>query len=238
MAGQDTLGWGDLQEFLAAETQSPGAKLRQGLTYFEEHPFREWGATRQRFWGFTMMLLTALHGQEDWHRMKAGHMYEILDGFAWANCNAIELYGSTAKRLPARMFKSIKLQKVRFMPKTLEPGILYASEEYGAVAHLCACGCAAKIRTPLGPTDWRFEDTPEGPTLVPSIGNWQQACRSHYWIRRGAIVPASSWTDEEILFGRAMELERDRAYFEHLPRDKRPNLLKRLWNCILGRRDQ
>lgn len=101
VVGQDTLGWGDLQEFLAAETQSPGTKLRQGLTYFDEHPFRQWGATRQRFWGFTMMLLAALHGQQDWHRMKAGHMHEILDGFAWANCNAIELYGSTAKGMGA-----------------------------------------------------------------------------------------------------------------------------------------
>ncbi len=97
VVGQDTLGWGDLRGFLAAEAKSPGAKLREGLDYFKDHPFRGWGATRQRFWGFTMMLLAALHGQQDWHRMKAGHMREILDGFAWANCNAIELYGSTAK---------------------------------------------------------------------------------------------------------------------------------------------
>lgn len=103
------------------------------------------------------------------------------------------------------------------MPKVLEPGILYVSEEFGAVAHLCACGCGAKIRTPLGPTDWRFEDTPNGPSLTPSIGNWQQACRSHYWIRRGKIVPAPDWTDKEIERGRAFERERDRAYYDQRP---------------------
>ena len=48
----------------------------------------------------------------------------------------------------------IELQRVHYMPKELKPGVLYVSEEFGAAAHLCACGCGAKIRTPLGPTEW------------------------------------------------------------------------------------
>jgi hypothetical protein len=123
------------------------------------------------------------------------------------------------------MLKKIRLQHVRFMPKALELGVLYFSEEFGAAAHLCACGCGAKIRTPIGPTDWRLEDTPSGPSLAPSVGNWQQACRSHYWISRGKIVPAPRWTHEEIEMGRAFKLERDRAYYDQLPNKRAGNRL-------------
>lgn len=89
----------------------------------------------------------------------------------------------------------IKLQAVRYMPKALEPGILYVSKEFGAAAHLCACGCGAKIRTPLGPTDWNLKETRKGPTLSPSIGNWQQRCQSHYWIRNGQVVWVPNWNE-------------------------------------------
>ena len=74
------------------------------------------------------------------------------------------------------------------MPKELASGILYVSEEFGTAAHLCPCGCGSKIRTPLGPADWGFVETEFGPTLDPSIGNWQRACQSHYWIKDVEIV--------------------------------------------------
>ena len=35
------------------------------------------------------------------------------------------------------------LQRVHHMPKELQPGILYVSEEFLTAAHLCACGCGA-----------------------------------------------------------------------------------------------
>ena len=59
------------------------------------------------------------------------------------------------------------------MPQDLRPGVLYVSEEFGAAAHLCACGCGEKVSTPLGPTEWSLEETGGGPTLRPSVGNWQ-----------------------------------------------------------------
>ena len=96
----------------------------------------------------------------------------------------------------------IELQRVHYMPKELKPGVLYVSEEFGAAAHLCACGCGSKIRTPLGPTEWALEETDSGPTLRPSVGNWQQACQSHYWIYRGEIVWSVKWTPEQIAAGR------------------------------------
>jgi len=87
----------------------------------------------------------------------------------------------------------IQLQRVQYMPKNLEPGILYLAEEFGAVAHLCPCGCGSKVSTPLGPKDWKLKETVLGPTLYPSVGNFHQQCQSHYWIRNGQI----EWAIEE-----------------------------------------
>jgi len=117
------------------------------------------------------------------------------------------------------------------MPKQLEPGVLYVAEHFGAAAHLCACGCGAKIRTPLGPVDWSLKETKRGPTLYPSIGNWQQACRSHYWIRAGEIIWAEKWTLEEIAAGRAREQQRARAYYDN-PETDRKGLGQRLWQWL------
>lgn len=110
----------------------------------------------------------------------------------------------------------IKLHKVYYMPKHLEPGILYVSYEFGTAAHLCACGCGAKIRTPLGKTEWSIEETSAGPSLWPSIGNWQQACKSHYVIYRGNIQWAGSWNDAQISAGRLREEIRREAYYKGL----------------------
>jgi hypothetical protein len=99
------------------------------------------------------------------------------------------------------------------MPAQLEPGVLYVSEEYGTAAHLCPCGCGSKVRTPLAPTEWSVEETSAGPSLEPSVGNWQKPCRSHYWIRGGDVVWAPQWSTEEILAGRRDEEARRLAYF-------------------------
>jgi len=108
----------------------------------------------------------------------------------------------------------IKLQRVHYMPKELKAGVLYISEEFGAAAHLCACGCGSKIRTPLGPTEWSLKETFSGPTLIPSVGNWQLACQSHYWIYRGEVRWSDKWTPEEIAAGRRGEEERRRAHYD------------------------
>ena len=122
----------------------------------------------------------------------------------------------------------IKLQRVHYMPKELKSGVLYVSEEFGSAAHLCACGCGAKIRTPLGPTEWSIEETGNGPTLRPSVGNWQQACQSHYWIYQGEIRWAEKWSPEQIAAGRRDEEERRRAYYDALERHP-GGALRRFW---------
>lgn len=116
---------------------------------------------------------------------------------------------------------------MKYMPAVLEPGILYVSEEFGAAAHLCACGCGSKVRTPLGPTEWRLSAGTVGVSLDPSVGNWQRPCRSHYWIQDGEINWSVPWTDEEVQAGRAREHARREAFFEN-----RTGRLRRLWQRI------
>jgi hypothetical protein len=107
----------------------------------------------------------------------------------------------------------IRLELVEFMPSRLEPGVLYVSQKYRTAAHLCACGCGEKIRTQLGPLGWQFNNTREGPSLHPSIGNWQKPCRSHYLIKRGLVVWVEDMTEAEVLYGRQEELKRRDSYF-------------------------
>ena len=118
------------------------------------------------------------------------------------------------------------------MPRALQPGVLYVSDEYGTAAHLCACGCGSKIRTPLGPTDWELVETKDGPSLFPSIGNWQQECQSHYWIDRGQVRWAAKWSREQIEAGRRDERERAEAHFTRSARERR-GPWSRFWSWII-----
>jgi hypothetical protein len=110
----------------------------------------------------------------------------------------------------------MRLQAVEFMPAQLEPGVLYVSKKYRTAAHLCACGCGEKVRTQLGKLGWRFTHGRSGPTLYPSIGNWQKPCRSHYYIRNGQILWQGDFTGEEVIAGRRGEEMRRDAYFQAL----------------------
>ena len=125
----------------------------------------------------------------------------------------------------------IELVRVRFIPRKLEPGLLYVSEEFGAAVHLCACGCGTKVSTPLGPTEWRLEETESGPSLKPSVGNWQLPCQSHYWIRSGNIVWCGKWTPEQIAAGRRAEVDGRRAYYDAIDRN-RDGFWNGLWRWI------
>lgn len=125
---------------------------------------------------------------------------------------------------------TIQLRHVEFMPKQLEPGILYVSQQFATAAHLCACGCGAKIRTPLGPTEWELHETAGGPSLWPSVGNWQQACQSHYIIQSGKIVWAGKWTSEQIAAGRRDEETRRKAYYDAMY--AKSGWLGRIWQWL------
>lgn len=96
---------------------------------------------------------------------------------------------------------------VEHIPEKVETGVLYISMEYGTAAHSCCCGCGEEVVTPFTPTDWKMTFDGETVSLHPSIGNWSLACRSHYVIKRGRVIEAGPWTDEQV----AAERRRDRA---------------------------
>lgn len=130
----------------------------------------------------------------------------------------------------------MQLRRVKTMPKDLRAGILYYAEEYGAAAHLCACGCGAKVRTPIDQTEWSIEEDEDGPSLYPSVGNWQKACRSHYFIRNGQILWCETWTESEIEAGRQSECERRTTYFAKMEKRGRLSVfwdwLKKLFSSL------
>ncbi|MDA4848622.1 DUF6527 family protein [Hoeflea poritis] len=97
---------------------------------------------------------------------------------------------------------------VEFIPKALEPGVLYISVEYTTTAHSCACGCGEKVVLPLHPTDWCLTFDGKSITMRPSVGNWGFPCRSHYLITGSQIEWASDWSEEQIAAGRTRDAKR------------------------------
>jgi len=102
---------------------------------------------------------------------------------------------------------------VDFVPEDLDPGVLYVSMRFSTVVHLCPCGCGNKVVTPLSPPEWHLLYDGETVSLMPSVGNWQFPCRSHYWIRQNRIKWARSWSDDEISAGRLRDAHEIEAYF-------------------------
>lgn len=96
---------------------------------------------------------------------------------------------------------------VDFIPKELEPGVLYIALDFGSVVHLCACGCGGEAVTPLSPTDWSITYDGETISLSPSVGNWSFLCQSHYFITRGQVRWAAKWSTEQIQAGREFDFK-------------------------------
>ena len=87
---------------------------------------------------------------------------------------------------------------VRNVPRELEPGVLYISMEYATAVHSCCCGCGDRVVTPFTPTDWRMTFDGESISLHPSVGNWNQKCRSHYVIQRNRVLEAGPWSNAQV----------------------------------------
>lgn len=87
-----------------------------------------------------------------------------------------------------RKIETIEPVFVMEMPDKIETGKLYISEAYGVAIHLCACGCGEIVVTPIDQENgWELERNGELVSLTPSIGNFQQECKSHYYIKENKI---------------------------------------------------
>lgn len=87
---------------------------------------------------------------------------------------------------------------VEFVPDKVEAGKLYISEQYGTAIHTCCCGCGEEVVTPLRPDRWQLIKNGGLVSLSPSIGNWDYACQSHYFIRDNRIVWAGKMSQQQI----------------------------------------
>lgn len=113
-----------------------------------------------------------------------------------------------------KAFKKVELvdwfNKEATIPENLEHGVLYYSQKYHTCIHLCACGCGNETVTPIIADrfgrNWdiidgwtmntkKIEGTTEKDrpydfivTLLPSIGNYNFSCKSHYYITDSKII--------------------------------------------------
>lgn len=102
---------------------------------------------------------------------------------------------------------------VRNVPRELEPGVLYLSMEYATAVHSCCCGCGERVVTPFTPTDWRITFDGESVTLNPSVGNWNQNCRSHYVIERNRVIECGRWSNVRVEAERLRDKRAKAAYY-------------------------
>jgi hypothetical protein len=108
---------------------------------------------------------------------------------------------------------ALKHEFVEFIPEELKHETLYISIRFATVSHLCPCGCANKVVTPLRPTDWKLTFDGKTISLHPSIGNWSFPCQSHYWVRNNRVHLAEQWSHAEIDSGRAHDRRSKERYF-------------------------
>lgn len=88
---------------------------------------------------------------------------------------------------------------VERMPDKLEEGRLYISESRNLAMHKCCCGCGEEVVTPLNTkAGWKVIKHGEMVSLHPSIGNWNFACDSHYWIKNNVVDWSYKMTAKEI----------------------------------------
>lgn len=102
-------------------------------------------------------------------------------------------------------------QFVELIPREIQDGVLYISEEYRTASHMCCCGCGMKVVTSLSPARWQLYREGNLVTLHPSIGNWDFPCRSHYWIRKNRVVWSGAISQQKI----QRVKERDKRDLKH-----------------------
>lgn len=92
----------------------------------------------------------------------------------------------------------LQTEFVEHIPEKMEYGVLYISMTHTVAIHLCACGCGEEVITPLHPrTGWILTYDGFDLTLRPSIGNWNFACQSHYFITKSKIDWCPKWMDRD-----------------------------------------
>ena len=127
---------------------------------------------------------------------------------------------------------SIEPVFVEIIPDRLEDGVLYICNRYKTAIHKCCCGCGEEVVTPLSPADWSVQKSGNTVSLIPSIGNWSLACKSHYYIQKNQVIWAAKFSPWQINHVRARDRTDKVAYIESVNRQKarKPRLLLLIYN--------
>lgn len=79
----------------------------------------------------------------------------------------------------------VTYKKVQYIPKEMEQGVLYISDEYNAINHLCLCGCGVPAPIRIGPDWWQYSiNSKDQISITPSLLH-RFSCQSHYIITNG-----------------------------------------------------
>ena len=79
------------------------------------------------------------------------------------------------------------------LPKGLDGGVVYHSEEFEVAALLCACGCGHRVSL-LVPDSHQVYSEGGLATIRPSISVCDAPCRSHYVITSGRVEMLPAFT--------------------------------------------
>lgn len=90
-----------------------------------------------------------------------------------------------------------RVDKVERLPEVLDENVVYLSEEYGLAALKCACGCGHRVTLLVG-DGHTVKEIGGLADISPSVGVWDAACRSHFWIRNGKVIWATEFSEAEI----------------------------------------
>ena len=117
---------------------------------------------------------------------------------------------------------------VEYIPEKLDDGILYVSIPFATVTHKCFCGCGWEVTTPIAPDAWELIYDGRSISLNPSVGSRNLKCKSHYWVRKGAVVWLLPFTDSWALHPPESE-EQEVAHRGIIKRILRPFAAIRGW---------
>jgi hypothetical protein len=129
---------------------------------------------------------------------------------------------------------SFRHEFMDYLPEELSEGTLYISLPHRTVAHLCACGCRREVVTPLAPTEWGLYFDGVDVSLHPSIGNWNFACRSHYFIRDSQVRWAGDMSKAAVERIRALSQAQREGYSLNLLDGAKANSAQQEEACLQG----
>jgi hypothetical protein len=116
---------------------------------------------------------------------------------------------------------------VEFMPQwdEMEYGVVYISIRFKTSSHLCMCGCGEVVVTPIKPNRWRITFDGKTISFMPSVGNCNLECKSHYWIKKNEVDFLRNFTKSEC---------EEEIFYERLSlRKEHKKKRKSIWNLFM-----